>query len=311
MCCCSPPGALVTGGPQSAELCQHYDSWRAVSPGCSQYPPVLQTAQTLPGLPPSCAFMSSTGMPTGYNSGHQTSPMSVANYSMSEEGVTKKRTGSEKHKGASANLERDDFGAGPTNLDCIEPGLWLGNITAATDDVALEQRRINHILTVDSCPLPRKMVMQQGIKTLFIQVTDTPREDLLSHFEDTYRFISEGQERGVVLTILTCVSPAGTRARHGSGKLVSFDHTHLCESCRNKSEAWFWYIDHTHLCESCRNKSKVWFWYIGEFRPYSLVYFGVSRSATIVIAYMMKKHGLSFEDALERYEDVCLLPVEL
>ncbi|CAG2057949.1 unnamed protein product [Timema podura] len=157
---------------------------------------------------------------------------------MSEEGVTKKRTGSEKHKGASANLERDDFGAGPTNLDCIEPGLWLGNITAATDDVALEQRRINHILTVDSCPLPRKMVMQQGIKTLFIQVTDTPREDLLSHFEDTYRFISEGQERGVVLV-------------------------------------------------HC--------------------YFGVSRSATIVIAYMMKKHGLSFEDALERYEDVCLL----
>nr|CAD7444386.1 unnamed protein product [Timema bartmani] len=74
---------------------------------------------------------------------------------MSEEGVTKKRPGSEKHKGASANLERDDFGAGPTNLDCIEPGLWL--------------------------------------------VTDTPREDLLSHFEDTYRFISEGQERGVVL----------------------------------------------------------------------------------------------------------------
>nr|CAD7433720.1 unnamed protein product [Timema monikensis] len=150
---------------------------------------------------------------------------------MSEEGVTKKRPGSEKQKGASANLQREDFGAGPTNLDCIEPGLWLGNVTAATDDVALEQRRINHILTVDSCPLPRKIVMQQGIKTLFIQVTDTPREDLLSHFEDTYRFISEGQEQGVVLV-------------------------------------------------HC--------------------YFGVSRSATIVIAYMMKKHGLSFEDALER-----------
>nr|CAD7418786.1 unnamed protein product [Timema poppensis] len=82
-CCCSPPGALVTGGPQSVELCQHYDSWRTVSPGCSQYPPVLQNAQALPALPPSCAFMSSTGMSTGYNSGHHTSPMSVANYNVS------------------------------------------------------------------------------------------------------------------------------------------------------------------------------------------------------------------------------------
>lgn len=29
-------------------------------------------------------------------------------------------------------------------------------------------------------------------------------------------------------------------------------------------------------------------------------YFGVSRSATIVVAYIMKKYELSFEDALER-----------
>jgi len=29
-------------------------------------------------------------------------------------------------------------------------------------------------------------------------------------------------------------------------------------------------------------------------------YFGVSRSATIVIAFLMKKYELSFEDALER-----------
>jgi hypothetical protein len=25
-----------------------------------------------------------------------------------------------------AVLEREDFDAGPTNLDCIEPGVWLG-----------------------------------------------------------------------------------------------------------------------------------------------------------------------------------------
>jgi len=35
-------------------------------------------------------------------------------------------------------------------------------------------------------------------------------------------------------------------------------------------------------------------------------YFGVSRSATIVIAYIMKKYELSFEDALERYVPVLI-----
>jgi hypothetical protein len=30
-------------------------------------------------------------------------------------------------------------------------------------------------------------------------VTDTPREDLLTHFEDTCGFIKAGQEQGVVL----------------------------------------------------------------------------------------------------------------
>lgn len=35
-------------------------------------------------------------------------------------------------------------------------------------------------------------------------------------------------------------------------------------------------------------------------------YFGVSRSATIVMAYIMKKYELSFEDALERYVPVLI-----
>lgn len=42
---------------------------------------------------------------------------------MSSHGASKKMNA--KHK-ESAVLERDDFDAGPTNLDCIEPGLWIG-----------------------------------------------------------------------------------------------------------------------------------------------------------------------------------------
>ncbi|XP_075227720.1 dual specificity protein phosphatase MPK-4 [Lycorma delicatula] len=136
-----------------------------------------------------------------------------------------------KKHGSTSQLLREDFDAGPTNLDCIEPGLWLGNLTAAMDLELLEERKINYILTVDSCPLPRVILSVPSIHNMFIQVTDIPCEDLLSHFEEAYKFIANGQENGVVLV-------------------------------------------------HC--------------------YFGISRSATIVIAYFMKKYQISFDEAFER-----------
>ncbi|KAL0275981.1 UNVERIFIED_CONTAM: hypothetical protein PYX00_003670 [Menopon gallinae] len=105
-----------------------------------------------------------------------------------------------------------------------------GNLTAATNVDVIESKKINHILTIDSCPLPRKITELNNLKTMFIQVTDTPREDLLSHFEETYHFIQEGVKNGTVLV-------------------------------------------------HC--------------------YFGVSRSATIIIAYLMKKHRMSVQEAFE------------
>ncbi|XP_014484782.1 PREDICTED: dual specificity protein phosphatase 12-like isoform X1 [Dinoponera quadriceps] len=127
-------------------------------------------------------------------------------------------------------LTREDFDAGPCSFDEIEPGLFLGNLTAAADIDWLKEVAITHILTVDSCPLPRKIQDHlPNLITKYIQVTDMPREDLLTHFEDSYEFID--------------------RALESNGRVL------------------------VHC------------------------YFGMSRSATVVIAYAMKKRESSFADA--------------
>lgn len=133
---------------------------------------------------------------------------------------------------ATTKLITEDFDAGPSSYDEIIPSLFLGNLTAATDIKWLKETKINYILTVDSCPLPRKI--QELLPNLiikYISVTDMPREDLLTHFEDSYEFIDHALQLNDKILI------------------------------------------------HC--------------------YFGVSRSATIVIAYLMKKYGKSFYDAFE------------
>lgn len=128
-------------------------------------------------------------------------------------------------------LTREDFDAGPTSCDEIERGLYLGNLTAATNVDWLKETRITNILTLDSCPLPRKIRLLPDITFKYIQVTDLPREDLLTYFEETYQFVKHAQEDGRN-TLVHC-------------------------------------------------------------------YFGVSRSAAVVIAFIMKKYSLNFEEAFE------------
>jgi dual specificity phosphatase 12 len=93
-------------------------------------------------------------------------------------------------------LSRDDFDAGPTSVDVIEPGLLLGkfrgdegceattvqkiinvlsfyfhsgNLTTALDTETLQLHGVDHILTVDSVPLPRAVTENSHLKTKFIQ----------------------------------------------------------------------------------------------------------------------------------------------
>ncbi|XP_050070033.1 dual specificity protein phosphatase MPK-4 [Anopheles maculipalpis] len=129
-------------------------------------------------------------------------------------------------------LTREDFNAGPISLDEIEPGLWLGNASAAADIGTLERHTIRSILSIDSVPLPVHITDHPNLRVRHIQAADVPREDLIRHFEDSNRFIADSLAEG------------------------------------------------RHVLVHC--------------------YFGVSRSATIVIAYIMQKYRLGYEAAFQR-----------
>ncbi|XP_035779277.1 dual specificity protein phosphatase MPK-4-like [Anopheles albimanus] len=129
-------------------------------------------------------------------------------------------------------LTREDLDAGPISLDEIEPGLWLGNASAAADLPTLQRHSIRSILSVDSVPLPVHITDHPNLRVRHIQAADVPREDLIRHFEDSNRFIGDSLAEG------------------------------------------------RHVLVHC--------------------YFGVSRSATITIAYLMDKYRLGYEAAFAR-----------
>lgn len=125
----------------------------------------------------------------------------------------------------------DFFHSIPVSIDEIESNLYLGNLAAATSTATLTSYKITHILTIDTCPLPRNILRLKHINFKFIQLSDLPREDLLSHFEDAITFIKDGVSKGAVLV-------------------------------------------------HC--------------------YFGVSRSATVILAYVMQKYHLTYRQAFEK-----------
>ncbi|KAJ8934637.1 hypothetical protein NQ314_013236 [Rhamnusium bicolor] len=128
-------------------------------------------------------------------------------------------------------LHRINFSLSPISIDMIEENLFLGGLAAAKDLATLHKYKITHIITIDTCPLPRNILELKHITTKYIQLSDQPREDLLSYFDETDIFIKEGLSKGAVLV-------------------------------------------------HC--------------------YFGVSRSATVIFAYIMKKYDISYHEAFER-----------
>lgn len=123
------------------------------------------------------------------------------------------------------------YAGGPISIDIIEKNLYLGSLSAAKDLKTLNDYKISHIITIDTCPLPRHILELKHLTVKFVQLSDFPKEDLLSHFDACIEFIEDGLSKGAVLV-------------------------------------------------HC--------------------YFGVSRSASVVIAYMMKKYQLSYQQAFQK-----------
>ncbi|XP_065364570.1 dual specificity protein phosphatase MPK-4 [Calliphora vicina] len=128
-------------------------------------------------------------------------------------------------------LTREDFDGGPVSLDEIECGLYLGNLTAATNMETLRSFNITYILTLDSVPLPKHITEASFLTTKFIHISDMPKEDILHHLNTCVDFITSALSKG------------------------------------NK------------ILVHC--------------------YFGVSRSSTAVIAYIMKHHNMEYQAAYD------------
>ncbi|EPQ59013.1 phosphotyrosine protein phosphatases II [Gloeophyllum trabeum ATCC 11539] len=81
----------------------------------------------------------------------------------------------------------------------IEGRLFLGNLSAARSTRALSERRITHIVSVCTEPIPSDLP-ESGISQLRIRVEDVDYADLLIHLPSAVRFIHQAlQDGGVVL----------------------------------------------------------------------------------------------------------------
>ncbi|XP_014094950.3 dual specificity protein phosphatase MPK-4 [Bactrocera oleae] len=87
-------------------------------------------------------------------------------------------------------LRREDFDGGPVSVDEIVPGLYLGNLTAATHMETLKNFEITHILTLDSVPLPQHITEASFLTTKYVHIADMPKEDILHHLDTCADFIS-------------------------------------------------------------------------------------------------------------------------
>ncbi|KAF8238866.1 phosphatases II [Tricholoma matsutake] len=82
------------------------------------------------------------------------------------------------------------------NIDAIiENRLFLGNILAARSSRSLSERRITHILSVCSDPIPAELPAS-GITHKRIAVDDVDYEDLLIHLPGACRFIDQALRDG-------------------------------------------------------------------------------------------------------------------
>lgn len=69
---------------------------------------------------------------------------------------------------AEINSKRQEEDDNPFSVDEIEPRLWLGNVTAASNLSFLKSKNITHILTIESFPLPTYVASNSNGKFVII-----------------------------------------------------------------------------------------------------------------------------------------------
>lgn len=127
-----------------------------------------------------------------------------------------------------------DHDDNPFSVDEIEKRLFLGNATSARSMEFLKSKKVSHILTIDSFPIPAYVCSGASVQNKYIHISDMSRENIIMYFPECISFIEEALNSQATNSVLV----------------------------------------------HC--------------------YYGVSRSATIVIAYLMKKYCISYQRAFER-----------
>lgn len=74
-------------------------------------------------------------------------------------------------------------------MDKIVDGIYLGSVYAAQDINSLTRLGITHVLTIDIQPL--KYDLSESITYKFVYCVDVPESDLLSKFEECFKFIDD------------------------------------------------------------------------------------------------------------------------
>ncbi|XP_032318253.1 dual specificity protein phosphatase 22 isoform X1 [Camelus ferus] len=144
----------------------------------------------------------------------------------------------------------------------ILPGLYIGNFKDARDAEQLSRNKVTHILSVHDSARP----MLEGVKYLCIPAADSPSQNLTRHFRESIKFIHEcrlGGE-GCLVHWYVHLWPAAAAEQSLS----------VCEGLLHLPEP------RTHTPRPC--------WLLA----------GVSRSVTLVVAYIMTVTDFGWEDAL-------------
>ncbi|XP_067607925.1 dual specificity protein phosphatase 22 isoform X2 [Pseudorca crassidens] len=150
-------------------------------------------------------------------------------------------------------------------LHRILPGLYIGSFKDARDAEQLSKNQVTHILSVHDSARPAL----EGVKYLCIPAADSPSQNLTRHFKESIQFIHECRLRVRFLQGLL-------RSRHRN----SFSS--LPPRSRQSTGS-----------ARCPFKALL---LAGEFRLHVLA--GVSRSVTLVVAYIMTVTDFGWEDAL-------------